>query len=143
MKMSRYKILYWLIIGTFILSAHACVIEEPVAALGELLFHSSHHSDHEHPAHGHQPATHDHHDENQQELDYCCSNILNLITHNRCPISFQSSEHLPAHTLLFADKFISEPTPISINFSGFGEFLSLRNRDNYALSCLLHAPPAA
>lgn len=139
----------WSMLFLYVISAQICSIEEPVELLRELLPHS-HHASHDHnnvsqhaDGHNHdQGHSHSNHTHGEQNDDICCDDIDNVTMPRSQEFTITRSIEYTFPPLLTI-----APTPSYLNYLNNSEYLrardpvSLRLRDNYVRSCLLHAPP--
>jgi len=140
MNFFQPKIYLSLLIFFLSICPNACLVEQAVAALANLVQHE--HRDH-HEKHEHDKSAPSHnHDKQGHENEFCCDNNLNF--------------YLAGKSFLFLDAFeknissldVSSLTSETANSVQYIIYLhrlkqppTLRGRDKYALTCLLHAPP--
>jgi hypothetical protein len=130
-----------LLIFSLIVISRDCLFEQALAAVAESLPHGYHTPkayDHDMSAPSHS------HDKKGHEDEFCCDNDLNLYVGNE--------KFVPALTFQKLNSSISVliETKETVKSNQFDFYLyrlwppfSVRARDNYAQTCLLHAPPHA
>ncbi len=143
MHTSKYfKILCWFIILFFVQSSLGCLLEEPLNDLAGLS-HTEHHAA---PDSGHndhhqekkEPKSHDH----ENELsEYCCDSSLFLFARSEKLVVQHPAKLLFPSTQIQIEYNVQIYLSINTNYLIVPKSTSPRTRDNYVLSCLLHAPP--
>lgn len=140
MKRPGTKIVISLLVYILSLTSQACILEQAIA----VILHVAPHAHDTVETSSQSPSTSSHkHDEAGQENEFCCDNNLNLY------IKTKTSFHVD-----WIDQPYSESSMVVAdleqqrNSFQHNDLLhrikspnSPRARDQYALSCLLHAPP--
>ncbi len=143
-KTNIVKISTPLLLGIFLVASQGCLIEEPAIILTKLVQHSHHNGS----PHESDSKTQGHHNGGNQDhenegFDFCCDTMFSVIVKYSQFISCQSAQHFNPLVLHLRD-FLSDQDLIKNTFfSEFSRPPCFRNRDIYALSSLLHAPPFA
>ncbi len=152
MKAVYFKNFSWFVVGMFLLASHICVLEQPLLTLSEFIQHThQHNSTHEHNESSHTGHHTDHHESSDHHehhdhdaaFDFCCDTILSPVVNSPQFIIYKTVEYFNPAIVLPATQISFQNHLNHIDMAGFPEPVSFRNRDNYALSCLLHAPPCA
>ena len=150
MKAAYFKDLSWFVAGMFLLASHICVLEQPLMKFSEFIQHTHQHiSAHEHNGASHSDHHGGHHDSSNQHehhdheaaFDFCCDTILSPVANYTQFTIYKTFEYFDPAIVLPATQISFQNHLNNIDISGSPEPVSFRNRDNYALSCLLHAPP--
>lgn len=144
--MAKRKALLSTLVFLLIITPHACFVEQAVASLAELLPHSheagGHHADSD--AKPEKTAPSHCHDEAGNEAEFCCDNAAYFYIgsdHHPDVKCLSAPERPVALTLLETEDAFKARVEYYTYLHRLRQPVSLRGRDRYALSCLLHAPP--
>ena len=119
------------------LGFRACLLEQALAIAAEWLPHKHHSPEaeqHRTPAPAHS------HDQDGKEGLYCCDNHLNQFVISKGSADLQSTSFMSSF-LFFIEETALESSAQTFDIRALKRPLTVRARDKYALSCLLHAPP--
>jgi hypothetical protein len=118
---------------------NACLVEQAVASVAEVLPHrpleTSHHNEK-------QTAPSHSHDEEGHEANFCCDNETYRYIHSQQRIDFHKVDQPNAlPNLILDDTQVKDYFQFRIYLHRLKQPTSIRIRDKYALTSLLHAPP--
>lgn len=142
MQRPRIKIIP-LLIYVLSLSSQACLLEQAIALVLRPASHDHHTVDTQKQS---QPTPSHKHDTEGHESEFCCDNNLNFYIKSKILIRVDSIEQLDSISLSKSIVDFKEQTnsfQYSYNLHCLKTPNSPRARDQYALTCLLHAPPCA
>ena len=121
------------------LGLQACLLEQVLATAAEWLPHEHQRSEaqnHELPAPAHS------HDQDSHESLYCCDNSLSQFFGSKGSADFGSAYFFSSFMVAIESAILDYSRKTFYSYNSEPP-LTLRARDKYALSCLLHAPPLA
>ena len=121
------------------LGLQACLLEQTLAIAAEWFPHEHHGS--EAQKHG-LPAPAHSHDQDSHEDSYCCDNSLNQFFGSKGSSDFYLA-YLWSSFMVSIESATLDYSGQSFHSCDSEQPLTVRARDEYALSCLLHAPPLA
>jgi len=138
-KFLQPKIFVALLVYILTMSPNACLVEQAIAAV----VHSvpdSHDENESREQHASAPSHK--HDEEGSENVFCCDNNLNLYLVNKSAsqvdVCYQFISFIPQTAIVEKQ---AVPLRGEYPLHRFRQPTTLRGRDKYALTCLLHAPP--
>jgi hypothetical protein len=142
-----FKILCGFIILFFVQSSLGCLLEEPLNDLAGLA-HKEHNdglghgdSQNEHGDHHQEKQVPKNHDHGDELSEYCCDSSLFLFVRSEKLVVQPSANLLFPSTQIHIEYNSQIYLSIDTNYLIVPKTTSPRTRDNYVLSCLLHAPP--
>lgn len=144
--MVKKKALLSSLVFLLIVTPHACLVEQAVASLAELLPHSHEQGGHHNSAAPEaETAAPSHcHDEDGKEAEFCCDNeaYFYIGSDQHPDVDGISAPEQPVTlNLLESEYAFKTGVEYYTYLHRLRQPVSLRGRDRYALSCLLHAPP--
>lgn len=149
MRMNIFKkeLVFSSLVFVLAITPHACLVEQVIASAAELLPHS-HEQGAEHDSSArdhHDEAVPSHcHDESGREAEFCCDNEIYFYLSSDNQFDFKPGSNsylITTGNVVEDDQTFRERVEYYTYLRRLRQPLSIRSRDRYALSCLLHAPP--
>ena len=138
MKILQPKIFVALLVYILTMSPNACLVEQAIAAIVHSVPDS--HDENE-SQEQHESAPSHKHDEEGSENVFCCDNTLNFYLVSKTLAQIDACEQFSSLLPLFPEQKIQANSFYAYLLYHFRPPPGIRERDKYALSCLLHAPP--